>query len=32
MNEAYKILIDEEKRKLYDQTGQIDDEFDIGDF
>lgn len=32
MNEAYKILIDEEKRRLYDQNGQIDDDLDIGDF
>ena len=32
MNEAYKILIDDEKRRLYDQSGQIDDDLDIGDF
>ncbi len=32
MNEAYKILIHDEKRRLYDQSGQIDDELDIGDF
>jgi DnaJ family protein C protein 9 len=26
LNEAYKILIDDDKRKIYDETGSIDDE------
>lgn len=29
LNNAYSILIDEEKRRLYDQTGEIDDSCDI---
>jgi len=29
LHEAYKLLIDDEKRKIYDETGEIDDKLDI---
>jgi DnaJ family protein C protein 9 len=29
LHSAYQILVDEEKRKLYDQTGEIDDSVEI---
>jgi len=29
LNNAYKILLDDEKRKLYDETGEIDDSVEI---
>jgi len=29
LHEAYKLLIDEEKRKIYDETGEIDDKIDL---
>ncbi len=29
LHEAYKLLLDDEKRKVYDETGEIDDKLDI---
>lgn len=29
LHEAYKLLLDDEKRKIYDETGEIDDRVDI---
>lgn len=29
LHEAYKLLLDDEKRKIYDETGEIDDRIDI---
>lgn len=29
LHEAYKLLLDDEKRKIYDETGEIDDKLDI---
>lgn len=29
LHEAYKLLIDDEKRRIYDETGEIDDKLDI---
>lgn len=32
LNKAYNILIDEEKRKLYDETGELFEDFDLNNF